>query len=232
MRNLDDDWHELPCVCLFCRIHHSLLSIHCHILTKQCWGVSHVGQITNQQTIHCPVIGLRRLNFTLSAYLCVNIIVFKSRVTPDCGDGDRECLKCQSVIPFWNPRRLHTERGVYVTKYVKCKSYIVTCQRRHREGRRGIAVPILNLSAKWGWVMRTTPQPLYAREEAPLFIVEEAGWRTSLTTTGLRTPDCLAPSKSLYQLCYPSLNNKCVVFYITSLLPFMLWSKCTTLYSL
>ena len=33
-----------------------------------------------------------------------------------------------------------------------------------------------NLSARWGWVVNATPQPIYSRERDPVPIVQEAEW--------------------------------------------------------
>jgi hypothetical protein len=37
---------------------------------------------------------------------------------------------------------------------------------RAQKGSRGIALVILNLGARRGWVVSTTPRPLYSRERA------------------------------------------------------------------
>jgi hypothetical protein len=37
-----------------------------------------------------------------------------------------------------------------------------------------MTVPILNLGARWGWVVNATPRPLYPRRRDPVPIVQEA----------------------------------------------------------
>ena len=44
-------------------------------------------------------------------------------------------------------------------------------------GNRGIAPPILNLSAKWRWMVNITPRPLFP---TPVRIVQEARWASDL----------------------------------------------------
>jgi hypothetical protein len=46
---------------------------------------------------------------------------------------------------------------------------------RAQRGRRGIALLIRNLGARRGWVVSTTPRPLYPRER-PGTHLQEAGW--------------------------------------------------------
>jgi hypothetical protein len=56
-----------------------------------------------------------------------------------------------------------------------------------------------------------TPRPLYPRERDPVPVVQEAGWAPgpvwtaaeNLAPTGIRSPDRLARSESLYRLSYP-----------------------------
>jgi hypothetical protein len=62
-----------------------------------------------------------------------------------------------------------------------------------------------------GWVVNTTPRPLYAQERGPVPIVWEVGWvlgpvwtgAENLAPTGIRSPDRPARSESLYRLSYP-----------------------------
>ena len=61
-----------------------------------------------------------------------------------------------------------------------------------------------------GWVVNTTPRPLYPRGKDPVPIVQEAGWAPgpvwtgaeNLASTGIRSPDRPARSESLYRLSY------------------------------
>jgi hypothetical protein len=78
----------------------------------------------------------------------------------------------------------------------------------------GIALLFLNFGARRGWVVSTTPRPLYPEKE-PIPIVQEAGWASgsvwtcakNLTPTGIRTPDRAARSQSLYLLSYPAQQH-------------------------
>jgi hypothetical protein len=62
-----------------------------------------------------------------------------------------------------------------------------------------------------GWVVNSTPRPLYPRERDPVPIVYDAGWAPgpvwtaakNLAPTGIRSPDRRARSESLYRLSYP-----------------------------
>jgi hypothetical protein len=62
---------------------------------------------------------------------------------------------------------------------------------------RGIALLILNLSARRRWVVSTMPQLLYPPEKDPVLIVLEAGWTPgpvwtcakNLAPTGIQFPD-------------------------------------------
>ena len=81
---------------------------------------------------------------------------------------------------------------------------------------RGVALHFLTLGARQRWVVNATPRLLYLREGDPVAIVQEAGWAPGLVSagagnlahTGIRSPDSPARSKSLYRLCYPSVEIK------------------------
>src|SRR5215468_3717085 len=90
---------------------------------------------------------------------------------------------------------------------------------------RGIALSFHDLGARRGWVVSTTPRPLYPRKRPgthctggwvgprkdPVPIVQEAGWAPgpvwtcaeNLAPTGIRSPDRPASSQSLHRLSYP-----------------------------
>ena len=61
------------------------------------------------------------------------------------------------------------------------------------------------------WVVNATPRPLYAQEEHPVPIVQEARWvpgtawtnSENLATTAIRSPVRPARSQPLYRLGYP-----------------------------
>jgi hypothetical protein len=84
------------------------------------------------------------------------------------------------------------------------------------EGGRGIALIFPDLGARRGWVVSTTPRPLYP-EKDPVPIVQEAGWapgpvwtcEKNLAPTRIRSPDRPARSQSLYRIMiYRDEKNK------------------------
>jgi hypothetical protein len=78
---------------------------------------------------------------------------------------------------------------------------------RAQRWSRGIALLILNLGARRGWVVSTTPRPFYLGKD-PVPIVQEAGWAPgpvwkcakNLASTGIRSPDCLAQIITIGQI--------------------------------
>ena len=70
-------------------------------------------------------------------------------------------------------------------------------------GRRGIALPFLNLGARWGWVINATPPPLYHRERDLVRLRVVWTRAKNLVPTGIRSPDRPARSESLYRQRYP-----------------------------
>jgi hypothetical protein len=82
------------------------------------------------------------------------------------------------------------------------------------EGSRGIALLILNLGARRGWVVSTTPRPLYPRERPGTHCT--GGWvgpragldfAKNLALTRIRSSDRPARSQSLYRLSYRAYEN-------------------------
>ena len=79
-----------------------------------------------------------------------------------------------------------------------------------QRGSRGTALPFSNLGARWGWVVKATPWPLYPRETPGTHCI--GGWvghkagldgcEKNLTSTGIRSPDRPARSESLHRLSY------------------------------
>jgi len=63
---------------------------------------------------------------------------------------------------------------------------------RHRGGR-GIAILILNLSARWRWVINTMPWPFFHWERAPIPFVQNADWAKGLVLVGLDKRRYLVP---------------------------------------
>jgi len=66
------------------------------------------------------------------------------------------------------------------------------------------------------WGVSVTPRPLFTSGKDPVPFVQEAGWAPgpvwtdaeNLASTGIRSPDRPALSKSLYRLRYPSHNTQ------------------------
>jgi hypothetical protein len=94
-----------------------------------------------------------------------------------------------------------------------------------QEGR-GIALLFLDLGVRKGWVVSTTPRPLYPGK-VPVPIVQEAGWAPgpvltgaeNLATTGIRSLDRPVRSQSLYRLANPPPPQFTLVnFYFLMLL--------------
>jgi hypothetical protein len=113
---------------------------------------------------------------------------------------------------------------------VKGKGHPITGHRgpqRAPKKCRGIVLLMLDLGARRGWVVSTTPRPLYPGKD-PVPIVQEAGWtpepvRTcakNLPPPGTRSPDRPARSQSLYRMSYPA--------HILSMVQVIKNSKCST----
>jgi hypothetical protein len=62
--------------------------------------------------------------------------------------------------------------------------------------------PLYNVGIRWGWVVSTMYQLLYAQEMDPIPIILEARWASGLVRVGEDLAS--ACSKLLYQLCYSS----------------------------
>ena len=61
--------------------------------------------------------------------------------------------------------------------------------------------PFYDVSIRWGWVVSTMSQLIYAQEMDPISIILKAGWASGLVWVG---EEDLASTcnKLLYQLCY------------------------------
>jgi hypothetical protein len=92
----------------------------------------------------------------------------------------------------------------------KGKGHPITGHEGPRWRSRGIALLILDLGARRGWVVSTTPRPHCTPGKDPVPIVQEAGWASgpvwtctkNLAPTEIRSPDRPARSQSLYRLSY------------------------------
>jgi hypothetical protein len=111
------------------------------------------------------------------------------------------------------------DRMSYVIYIYKGKGHPITGHQGSKGGR-DIALLIFELGARRGWVVSTTPRPLYpGKDTVP--IVQEAEWvpariwtcAKNFAPTGFRSPDSPARSQSQYQLSYPVHN---IYIYILS----------------
>jgi len=84
-----------------------------------------------------------------------------------------------------------------------------TGRTAHR-GSRGIALLFLDHGTRRGEGVRVTPRPLFTPGKEPVPIVQEAEWdpgsvwtgAENFALTGIRSPDSLDRSQSLYRLSY------------------------------
>jgi hypothetical protein len=77
------------------------------------------------------------------------------------------------------------------------------------EGERGAALLFLDLGARRGWVVSTTPRPFYPRERPGTHCIGGPVWTyaKNLAPTGIRSPDRPARGQSLYRLSYPARSS-------------------------
>jgi hypothetical protein len=109
-----------------------------------------------------------------------------------------------------------------VTVKVKVKVTLVQALRlctgrtAHR-GSRGIALPFHDHGTRSGWGVSVTPRPLFTPGKDPVPIVQEVGWAPgqvwtgaeNLAHAGIRSPDRLTRSHSLYRLSYRAHRTEC-----------------------
>jgi hypothetical protein len=107
-------------------------------------------------------------------------------------------------------------KGVdFYTQNIKGKSKGKVTPLQARCGPKvgtGIALLFHDHGTRRGWVFSSTPRPYFTPGKDPVPIVQEAGWALGpvwtgaeiLATTGIRSPDRPARSKSLYRLSYPA----------------------------
>jgi hypothetical protein len=77
-----------------------------------------------------------------------------------------QCIVCaQDVHETWlHVPRLALTLFSRIQRFGKGKGRHITGHQRPQRGSRGIALLILNLGARRGWAVSTTPRPLYPRE--------------------------------------------------------------------
>jgi len=110
-----------------------------------------------------------------------------------------------SCARFWASYK-HTARCTLVQALRLC-----TGRTAHR-GSRGIDLPFHDHGTRRRWGVSVTLRPLFTLGKDPVPMVQQAGWAPgpvwtgaeNLALTGIRSPDSLALSQSLYQLRYPT----------------------------
>ena len=76
-----------------------------------------------------------------------------------------------------------------------------------------------NLGVRWGWVVTAMPLPLYPQERPGNHCT--GGWvgpRAALAPTGIRSPNRLRRSESLYRLSYRGPPTQQSHFFVTQLI--------------
>ena len=117
-----------------------------------------------------------------------------------------------AFISSWGPEEKHRKKVKVKVTLVQALR-LCTGRTAHR-GSRGIALPFLDHGTRRGWGVSVTPQALFTPGEDPVPIVQEFGWAPgpvwtgaeNLAPTGIRSPDRLARSQSLYRLSYTGLQ--------------------------
>ena len=158
-------------------------------------------------------------------------------------------LEFQGHLPACNGIESHCYLYLLAYKMIKtlqCKGTLVQALRlstgrtAHR-GSRGIALLFLDHGTRRGWVVSSTPRPLFTPGKDPEPIVHEDRWAPgpvwtgaeNLAPTGIRSPDRPAPSQSLYWLSYRAhktlqsmkkLDVTCNVFSLHFTLSW--WTNC------
>ena len=77
------------------------------------------------------------------------------------------------------------------------------------KGSKSIAVLILYLGARWGWVVNASPRPLYTRGGTSVSIVQEAGW--VWTGVGKKKFVCFHRGSNS-PVCSESLSRPCLLY--------------------
>ena len=99
---------------------------------------------------------------------------------------------------------------------------------------RGIALLFHDRRTRRGWVVSSTPRPLFTPGKDPVPILQEAGWPPGPVWIGGKSrphrdsiPDLPVRSQSLYRLSYPT-HSDTVGSFIYRLVPFTNVTRCCT----
>jgi hypothetical protein len=125
-------------------------------------------------------------------------------------------FKIMNVIFFWFVRLYGVTAAVKICCLVGCKKVKVHRNRLEisEGGDRSIALHSLDLCATTGWLVSTTPWPLYPREKPGTHCTGgRMGPRASLDVYEKST-DRSDRSQSLYRLSYPGSLIECGVIKI------------------
>ena len=87
------------------------------------------------------------------------------------------------------------------------------------KGGRGRAITVITLKivARWGWVVKARPRPLYPRERAPARITQEAGWAPEPVWKGMerwKYPGSNPEISSYCDYAVPAPRTHCVAYTI------------------
>jgi hypothetical protein len=99
----------------------------------------------------------------------------------------------------------------HILYYIISYHYFILYCIIFRESR-GVALLFHDYGTSRWWGVSVTSRPLFTPGKDPVPIVQDAGWAPcpvwtgaeNLFPTGIRSPDCPAPSQSLYRLSYPA----------------------------
>jgi hypothetical protein len=143
----------------------------------------------------------------------------KSDLRTGYGGSHKPCVESSIQISYWHMqqnklfvawytyRRLNTPPPHWV-------SFLISKTKRslHTTGKHSISTlsmwadlypRILNLGARWRWVISFTPRPLYQGEEHPVPIGWEAGWAPEPVWTRWRRKKFLAPAGNRNPIVQP-----------------------------
>ena len=115
-----------------------------------------------------------------------------------------------SLWPLYLRRKMLD--GIKKVKVTLVQALRLCTDRAVHRGSRGIALPFRDHGTRRGWGVSVTSRPLFTPGKDQVHTVQEAGWAPgplwtgaeNLASTGIRSPDRLARSQSLYRLRYPA----------------------------